>query len=210
MSAAVLRNAGAAWGGARTLAELGVLTASWLEGQLSDHPGYTGGGPDPETIETPGVVPALAALNRAGFVTVASQPGCEGIGYDGAVWTQRAAVMLLCSGDRAAILNTILRGTWCEVISNPSRAWWRRAQPGICVTRREGRDYTTFGYQLGRGGLSLCFGDVLSPSAFDAVCRAQQVTVYDRVWGRNSLWRVLEAVTRPRSERTVCVVGTHT
>ena len=78
----------AAWGSARTLADLGELTARWIEGTIASQPGYCG----PSDIEDPALVPLLAALNRAGFVTTGSQAGESGPGYDGAHWQQRAAV----------------------------------------------------------------------------------------------------------------------
>ena len=61
-----------AWASARTLADVGELTAQWLEGKVRSQPGYQANcGPDPETSE---LIPVLAACNRAGFVTVNSQP----------------------------------------------------------------------------------------------------------------------------------------
>jgi len=79
------------WGTARTLTDLGELTAQWLEGKIGSVPGTMPGcGPDEETAE---LIPVLAACNRAGFVTVVSQPGEEpALGYDGQIWTQRAAL----------------------------------------------------------------------------------------------------------------------
>ena len=79
-----------AWEAARTLADLGELTAQWLEGAIASQPAYTPGcGPDPETAP---LIPVLACCNRAGYVTNGSQPGEAGTGYDGAWWEQRAAV----------------------------------------------------------------------------------------------------------------------
>lgn len=59
----------AAWRTARGLADLGELTAHWCEFQLQQTP-YHCGPPDPETVPYLGT---LAAVNRAGFVTVNSQ-----------------------------------------------------------------------------------------------------------------------------------------
>ena len=79
-----------AWEAARTLADLGELTAQWLEGTIASQPAYTPGcGPDPETAP---LIPVLACCNRAGYVTNCSQPGETGTGFDGAAWEQRAAV----------------------------------------------------------------------------------------------------------------------
>jgi hypothetical protein len=61
----------ALWAGG--LAEdLGGLMARWLEGRTSYEPGYLAAGPDAETAS---LVPVLAQLNRAGYVTDFSQPG---------------------------------------------------------------------------------------------------------------------------------------
>lgn len=59
------------WGRAVSIAQLGELTARWLEQDLKWHPAYLGS-PDPETWP---IVPVLAQLNRAGLVTLGSQPG---------------------------------------------------------------------------------------------------------------------------------------
>ncbi len=79
------------WASAKTLADLGELTAQWLEGTLASRPGYAvNAGPDPETIE---LIPVLARVNRAGFLTSGSQPGMGWeLGYNGRLWRQRAFV----------------------------------------------------------------------------------------------------------------------
>jgi hypothetical protein len=66
------------------LADLGELTAQWLEGTIASVPTvWPGCGPDEEATE---LIPVLAARNRAGYVTTVSRAG-EGPapGYDGAV-----------------------------------------------------------------------------------------------------------------------------
>jgi len=59
------------WLSARTLADVGELTALFLEGHLQQTPTHMGS-PDTETIA---LIPVLAACNRTGFVTHQSQPG---------------------------------------------------------------------------------------------------------------------------------------
>ncbi|MDQ3275031.1 MAG: hypothetical protein M3Q39_08390 [Actinomycetota bacterium] len=80
-----------AWYRARSLADLGELTARWLEGGIGSRPGYQPRcGPD---VETRRLIPTLAALNRGGYLTNSSQPGeAPTVGYDGRLWSQRAAV----------------------------------------------------------------------------------------------------------------------
>ncbi|WP_157881130.1 DUF6919 domain-containing protein [Streptomyces griseoruber] len=69
------------WRSAHTVADLGELMALWLEGELRSWPGYMPGcGPDEETTH---LIPSLAALNRAGFLTIASQPGETGTATTG-------------------------------------------------------------------------------------------------------------------------------
>lgn len=77
------------WGTARTLGDLGHVAADWLEGHV---PGGHPNGSDSLDDETAPLVPLLARLNRAGFCTDTSQPGCAGPGIDGAWWEQRAGV----------------------------------------------------------------------------------------------------------------------
>lgn len=78
------------WQNARTATDLGDLMARWLEGRIGSRPGYTPRyGPDDETAP---LVPALAALCRAGYITTCSQPGLAAQGADGGWWEQRAAV----------------------------------------------------------------------------------------------------------------------
>ncbi|WP_438817714.1 DUF6919 domain-containing protein, partial [Streptomyces clavuligerus] len=80
----------ARWATARTMTDLGHLTADWLEGTLRHHPAYRGTGPNPRTSP---VVPVLARLNRTGLVTANSQPGHSPTRrWNRTVRTQRAAV----------------------------------------------------------------------------------------------------------------------
>ncbi|MEU7378150.1 DUF6919 domain-containing protein [Streptomyces albidoflavus] len=52
------------WHAARTVADLGTLTALWLEGGFGSRPGYEPHwGPDEETTT---LIPTLAALCRTG------------------------------------------------------------------------------------------------------------------------------------------------
>lgn len=60
------------WHNADSLAAIGKLTARWLEGTLAHQPEDFATEPAPETRP---LVPVLAPLNRAGYVTANSQPG---------------------------------------------------------------------------------------------------------------------------------------
>lgn len=185
----------AAWGSARTLAELGELTARWLEGGLASQPGYCG----PSDIEDPALVPMLAKLNRAGFMTTGSQIGEDGPGYDGAHWQQRATVEGFATQDVALeIIGTLAPTELVTISYGPSSLprWRYRYGHAMVVTRRGDHDYTRFGVQLPRRhirdpwlGYGICHQDAVT-----ALCNAWQVTVIDLEWGRpDVLWRVLAA-----------------
>ncbi|MFD7590666.1 DUF6919 domain-containing protein [Kitasatospora sp. NPDC059811] len=81
------------WRAARTAADLGELTAQWLEGRIKSHPALIpAAGPDEETTGTPELFATLLLANRCGYVTDFSQPGCRDVGADGQWWSQIAAV----------------------------------------------------------------------------------------------------------------------
>jgi hypothetical protein len=189
----------AAWQSARTLADLGELTARWIEGGLASQPGYCG----PSDIEDRALVPLLAALNRAGFVTTGSQIGESGPGYDGAHWQQRAAVEGFAGPEMTSALIVAANDTGLTiVVRDPAGLprWRYRYDRSVTVTMREDRKITGFGVQLPRRhirdswlGYGICHRD-----AVDALCSAWQVTVIDPEWGRaDLLWRVLEQAVRP-------------
>jgi hypothetical protein len=73
------------WQQAKSLQDIGELTARWLEGKLSYYPLY-GGDIDPEAVPLRRV---LAKFNRNGFITEFSQPG-EPMDEEG--FAQRACV----------------------------------------------------------------------------------------------------------------------
>jgi hypothetical protein len=170
------------------------LTAKWLEGAIASQPGYAEGcGPDPETSD---LIPALTAVNRAGFMTSGSQPGYE---LDLAGWVQRAGVEGFCSPATAERLIAHLGPALCDTglivsVQQASRRMsWKHAVP---VTARYGRTYTRFGTRLSRRfirdgweGYGICHAD-----ATDALCAAVQLTIVDFQPGRNDrLWPALAA-----------------
>ncbi|MCX5253598.1 hypothetical protein OOK27_05345 [Streptomyces canus] len=170
------------------MADLGELMAGWLEGDLTVWPGYAVSGPDDETA---GLIPVLARVNRAGFVTDQSQPGCDGPGHDGARWEQRAAVsglvadqglmLALARVAEAHRLTILVRGvddqTWID---------------GVTATRVGGEDYTSFGARLTHRDLRHIWRGV-SGTALDAIAEALQVTLIDPEYGRNDrLWTALD------------------
>lgn len=194
------------WQQARTLADLGELTAQWLEGRIASQPGYAANcGPDPETAD---LIPFLAGLNRAGFVTESSQPGLEPtLGYDGRQWQQRAAVGGFADGRTRIAIEEAVAGTDLMVITHltPRHRWYDRflsyeyrswrdggGEGAVVVSAStEGHEHTWFGGLMDYADVKCCYEEIGRP-VFAAICDAWQVTVIDPEWGRNDLlWPTL-------------------
>ena len=183
------RSDAARWAAARTFGDLCELTAQWIEGTIGSQPGYCG----PSDIEDPAMVPVLAALNRAGFLTSGSQAGCKGDG-----WEQRAAAEGFIAGTAAAygLADAAWKAGMTVVMHSPDTLPTRRYRCGgaVTVTRSGGGDYTEFGVQVPRRhirsritGYGIC-----RRSAVRELCEAWQVTVIDPEWGRRDLlWPAL-------------------
>lgn len=88
------------WQSARSLDDLGRLTARWLRGELPTCLTY-GGIADPETGD---LVDVLVELNEAGWLTDFSQPAHDWVvGWDGETeCRQRAAITFLLDGRQVA------------------------------------------------------------------------------------------------------------
>lgn len=177
------------WQAARTLDDLGELTALWIEGKIGSQPAYHG----TTDIESPEMVPVLAALNRVGYMTIQSQQGFDGPGYDGALWVQRAAVEGFASHEIAqrifdtAPLNLLVIDL-CDAHLPRVRVSSRHA---FTVTYRNREPYTSFGHHLSRRHIRdahVGYG-ILNGAAQDALCSAHQVTVIDLEPGRTHLLR---------------------
>jgi hypothetical protein len=184
------------WENAWTLADLGEVTARWLEGRVDAHPGY-GGDPDDETTE---LVPVLAAINRAGFVTDSSQPGETGADGPYGAWWQRAAVDGFCDAEAFFALADLAHAAGLEVrvrAMPPRRRirlpfWQLRREPGIPVSWSAGCGVMTdFGTPMLWEDICTSFW-VCSDGALERLAEAWQVTLVDPCWGRNDrLWPVL-------------------
>lgn len=193
------------WRSALTLADLGDLTAQWLEGTISClRYNVEGGGPDPETEA---LIPTLAALNRAGFVTDHSQPAEETVLDDGSVWRQRATV----SGytDRAMferVRDAVLAAADPELllIVHTVDLCGTEDGAGIVITKDGDDEYTWTGHWMtreelidGNADFEAEYGAGWHDAAIAALCAARQVHIIDRVWGRNDvLWPLLDGVVR--------------
>jgi len=180
------------WAAARTLADLGELTARWLEGDLASQPAYQAGcGPDPETER---LIPVLAQMNRAGYLTSGSQPGYR-IGDEKS--DQRAAVEgFAAQGTALRLIGTAQRAALRVVAYPPSMMPRRRVRydDAVPVTRYRGDDATWFGAARPRRDIRspvVGYG-ICRKEAVRSLCGAWQVTIIDPEWGRNDLlWDAL-------------------
>jgi hypothetical protein len=182
------------WKAAGSLADLGNLMALWLEGQLSSWPGYQPGfGPADETLD---LVPTLAAANRAGYVTIGSQPGVDPeTGFDGATWAQRAAVEgFIRDYD---LLRRLADAAHAAGLDMEVADLMDTGEKGFTVTTRDGQAYTDFGGYLSRGAL-LRIWPRIGSGAMDDVLLAIRVTLVAPEYGAAAgarLWEVLDEVT---------------
>lgn len=174
------------WELARTLADLGDLTALWLEGEITYLPGYGNDRPDPETTQ---IMTALVAMNRAGFWTDCSQPGTE---------EQRAYVSGFCTEDTANAIRAATIDTELIVLAAPALLdrW-----TDVPITRDGGVEWTWGGCHSGAAA-----GDYAEhlPNAVEAITESHYVEVIDPRWGRNDLlWDVLVSGLRDRQPRLI-------
>ena len=204
----------AAWRAARTLPELGELTAAWLTGANSYQPGYAATGPDRETAE---LLDVLAAVNRRGLVTISSQPGhAAARGVDGWLWTQHAAVTGFASEATARSITGYLnvRGyglnlrTWRPAAGG--RARFSRSHAIEATVREhpesgEEQVITVFGTFIPAGSLRALYGRELGRHGVAAVLGAWQITLAEFDHGpeehNTRLWPMLAAWAEAEGSR---------
>lgn len=180
------------WASAHSLPELGELTALWLEGRIASQPGCMPNcGPDNETLP---LVATLAAANRAGYVTHSSQPGFDGLGYDGARWVQSAVVTGFVDQAGSALLQQLAAGVLgLHVIAQTASRARVSYDAAAAVTCREDKERTWFGARLPRRHIADLYEEC-NPRMHQVLFRAVQVTIIDLEWGRDTaLWPVLDA-----------------
>ncbi|WP_329564540.1 hypothetical protein OG711_39020 (plasmid) [Streptomyces uncialis] len=190
------------WAAPQTVTALGEPMARWLEGAIRSWPGYAPNhGPEPETAH---LVPSLAALNRAGFLTTCSQPGLAGTGVDGLWWEQRAAAegyiadrplyhRLLAAADDAGLT---------VVINDPGTRTYETPE---IVTTCDGEPVTAFGHLLGYRDMRVQWRGV-SPAAFLDLAGAVSLAIIAPEYGTagERLWPVLDLVTGLRADAPGC------
>lgn len=184
------------WATARTLEQLGALTADWLEGTLpGDHPnGYDR--PDEETLA---LVSSLATACRAGFVTLNSQPGCMET-VEGQLWTQWAWVDGLADADLCGQIYSLARAHGLLVVTcqaddpvSPEPYTVVTVDGNVCGP--DGYAYGQIGARAEREDVEIGWEDC-HPDAVAAALAAWQVTLVDPEPGRNDrLWKVLDQLS---------------
>jgi hypothetical protein len=185
----------AAWRRARTFAELCALGARFIEGELPLFPGWLATDIDEETDP---LVRYLGAFNRAGFLTLASQPGRPfAPGHDDRVCAQRAFVTGFATEIAARGLEQLALATdlYVAVYAVDERGGYR-----VPVGTRGGVPYIWSGYAAGAEELEL-FEEHVSGEGLAALSQARYVSVIDLAWGRRRhLWSHLARVLCPPLE----------
>ncbi|MEU7151211.1 hypothetical protein AB0B15_24770 [Streptomyces sp. NPDC045456] len=184
----------ARWRSARTLADLGRLTADWWEGSVRSLPGHRAGHrPHPALAAH---VPVLAAANRAGFLVATAQAG-----LDTSRMRQKTAVQgfatdpdlvrRLVGAAENAGLGVVLHD-WYD-------AFYAEHTGGITVTRTP-HGTGVFGQALGLEDIKALWPRL--PHAVEAVVPALQITLADPDFSSSDLlWHMLADATRSATER---------
>lgn len=178
----------APWSACRTLAELGEVTARWLQGELRYFPGHNDP-TEPPLDETKDLISDLVALNRAGYVTTNSQPG-QSMTRDGNA--QRAFVRGYCTEETFKRIDAAIYGT--ELVALPRPPGMYHLCP-VPITTVGGKNFTWGGMSSGEPeAIAREFGGALSESMLQVLTSCWLVDVLDPVWGRTHLlWSKLRA-----------------
>jgi len=183
-----------AWGSASYLADLCELNARWLE---RDGIRFRPFGQSVPDMELAPVIPVLAGLNRAGFLTVHMQDAEQTDLDEGGEWLQCAAVAGHV-GDARTVRRIEAAAADARLIAivhePPPRFAFCRNDAVQCVTWEDGTGEDFLGSRLSRrylrsrwDGFGFC-----GKSAQDAVCASWQVAVIDPEPGReHHLWNSL-------------------
>lgn len=181
------------WKTADTITDLGDLMAQWLQGRIPSWPGYQKNcGPDDETRH---LIPTLARLNRAGFVTTQSQPGLDDTAYDGRPWRQRAAVQGYIAAS-SPLLPRIIRAAQSAGLTVTAYGPGHTTGPsrGLICTEWAGRPHTGFGGKPPRRAMASEWPGIGRGAWKQLRKEAVAVAVIDPTWGRDSrLWPALTA-----------------
>ncbi len=174
-----------AWRGARTFADLCALGARFATGEIQAFPGWGSSGLDEESMP---LVPVLELCNRAGFLTVASQPGrAPRSDASGRVRAQRAFVAGFADEAAQIALSTLACADWTVLVHAPRT----RGGPAIEVGRSGEESCLWAGHAAGQEELRL-FRPSVSRAALLALEARAFVWVIDLAWeDREDFWRAL-------------------
>lgn len=191
------------WIGARTVLDVGHLTADYLEELASnvladDHP-RTFIGRDVVRHAPDNLIPTLADLNRAGFTTLDFMVGVP--------WRsglppieRRAAVQGFCDTLTMEWLTDALYGTRFQAVATTSAVGTALGDlnRGVPVVQQvNGPVSATFGRQYTGNEIAQLYRGALTSTAVDALTLSWNVTIFDQRWGSNDLWRTLAGVADP-------------
>jgi hypothetical protein len=188
------------WKNAKTLSEIGELTARWIEGTLPFHPCY-GENPDEETDS---IQKHLINFNRNGLVTTFSQPA-ESLNEEG--YAQRAALEGFTEEDTAKKIAALGLYTDLLVFVYPPEVKWGYQIP---ISLQEFRPFTWVGprweFEEGLG----CFTEYCSEEAMKSLKASWQVVVIDLQWGREDhLWQLVNTALTEILDKPFSVNSAH-
>jgi len=186
------------WREAHTFDEICALTSAFLNRRCDIFPGWGATEPDEETDS---ILARLETLNRAGFLTLASQPGFEGR-IDGRAVRQRAFVTGFGDVDVTRRLLSSSTGRGSRTLAGSGievRAWGpggaahasalEIAEP---MTLVDGTARVLSGHAARSEELAL-FQDEIGSNAFQALSRTTYLAAWDPSFGRRTfLWDELE------------------
>ncbi|MFZ3473118.1 DUF6919 domain-containing protein [Streptomyces sp. 4.24] len=177
---------GSVWRDASSIADLGQNMAAWLEGRLPSWPGYNGPFGQEEENGARHLIPTLAAVNRAGFVTTGSQPAEDGI-WNGAHWRQRASV------DGIVHDHSPLYRRLTDLERQGFLVYQGWPKEYVAVTDRNGEPVTGFGgFRLGRDQTARDWYGIGRQALRELKTRGAVLHIVDPAWGRDDrLWPAL-------------------
>ena len=169
------------WRDAKTLNEIGELTARWIEGSLPFHPCYG----DSSDEETETIQSQLINFNRNGFITTFSQPA-EAWDEEGSA--QRAAVEGFAEEVTAKRIAALGLHTDLLVLIYPPEVQWGYQIP---ISVRNFHPYTWLGSNVGFEDFD-CFQEFCSAETMEIFKKLWKVVVIDLQWGREDhLWQLV-------------------
>ena len=173
------------WQRAMGVGDLGRLTARWLEGDLTYHPGSSAPAP------ANGRVTVLAVLNRACFFTTWSQPGVSLVEGRG----RRAAVGGFCDREVTGQIQQATLATELVVLAFPPSVLSNGLH--IPVTIHDGAAHAWIGTVTSGETIEESYGGRVGAQAVLALKEAWQVTAFDPAWeDRDLLWTTLAVLGR--------------